>query len=171
MTNPKRVARLLKESDITYVWTVTGWLYLAVVIDLFSGEVVGCAMAANMETTLCIDALEMALQSRSNDGDLTHHSDRGSQHASKVNVLSAAHIKMSMSRRGKCWDNAPVESFFGTLKKELVYRNVFANSEAAKLKIFEYIEVFYNQKRRHFALWYMTPTEYESSSSCVLKAA
>jgi transposase InsO family protein len=160
-------------SDITYVWTVTGWLYLAVVIDLFSRKVVGWAMAENMETSLCLSALEMALKTRAHDGDLIHHSDRGSQYASKdyTAALKAARIRMSMSNKRDCWDNAPVESFFGTLKKELVYRITFANAEAARAKIFEYIEAFYNRRRRHSTLGYMTPTEYEASTNCVLKAA
>jgi transposase InsO family protein len=159
--------------DITYVWTATGWMYLAVILDLFSRKVIGWATADNMETTLCLKALEMALANRRITGDLIHHSDRGSQYASKAytDALKAAGIKISMSKKGDCWDNAPVESFFGTLKKELIYRTRFETIDDARIKIFEYIEAFYNRSRRHSTLDYMTPTEYENAMNRVSKAA
>lgn len=160
-------------SDITYVWTATGWIYLAVILDLFSRKVIGWAMSDNMETSLCLKALNMALANRTIDGELIHHSDRGSQYASKAytDQLKARGIKISMSRKGDCWDNAPTESFFGTLKKELVYRTKFADMDEAKTKIFEYIESFYNRRRRHSTLDYMTPTEYENAINYISKAA
>jgi putative transposase len=159
--------------DITYVWTTTGWMYLAVILDLFSRKVIGWAIADNMETELCLKALEMALKNRKIDGELIHHSDRGSQYASKAytDELKARGITISMSKKGDCWDNAPVESFFGTIKKELIYRTQFTSIDEAKTKIFEYIEAFYNRRRRHSTLGYMTPTEYENVFNCGPKAA
>ena len=151
-------------ADITYIPTYQGWLYLAVVMDLFSRRIIGWSMQPNLERGLVLDALQMALDRRHPSAQLVHHSDRGSQYASGdyQTRLTAARIQCSMSRPGNCFDNAPVESFFGTLKTELVYQQAFATRQAARQAIFEYIEVFYNQQRRHSALGYRSPAEYEA---------
>jgi len=151
-------------SDITYVWTSAGWLYLAVVLDLFSRRIVGWAMDSRLDTeSLPLRALHMALFSRAPDRGLIHHSDRGCQYTSQAyrDTLRARAIVCSMSRRGDCWDNAVAESFFATLKLELIHRHIFRTREEARLAIFEYIEVFYNLKRRHSYLGYMSPAEFE----------
>ena len=150
--------------DITYIDTREGWLYLAVVMDLYSRRIVGWAMQPTLARELVLDALEMALGQRQRTTTLVHHSDRGSQYASGDYQarLVAAGIRCSMSRRGNCFDNAPVESFFGTLKTELVYRQRFATRQEARRAIFEYIEIFYNRKRRHSALGYLSPVEFEA---------
>ena len=150
-------------SDITYLWTPEGWLYLAVVLDLFSRRVVGWAMQARLDRSLVVEALEAALGYRRPEAGLLHHSDRGSQYASGdfQAKLEASGILCSMSRRGNCWDNAPVESFFGTLKQELVNRCHFATRDVARQEVFEYIEVWYNRQRRHSSLGYVSPAEFE----------
>jgi putative transposase len=150
-------------SDITYIPTREGWLYLSVVLDLFSRRVVGWCMSASLDRSLVVDALKMALKGRSPSAGLVHHSDRGSQYASGdfQKMLEGAGIRCSMSRRGNCWDNAPVESFFGTLKKELIHRCDFASRACARSTIFEWLEVFYNRSRRHSALDYLSPVEFE----------
>jgi transposase InsO family protein len=150
-------------SDITYLWTDEGWLYLAVVLDLFSRRVVGWSMQASLSRCLVVDALKTALCQRRPAPGLVHHSDRGSQYASEAfqQALETAGIGCSMSRRGNCWDNAPVESFFGTLKQELVNRCRFATREAARREVFEYIEVWYNRQRRHSSLGYVSPAAFE----------
>jgi putative transposase len=150
-------------ADITYIPTREGWLYLAAVEDLYSRRVVGWAMAENMESRLVVDALAMAVQWRLPDEGLLAHSDRGSQYASEhYQLLLAKHgITCSMSRRADCWDNAPMESFFASLKKELVHDADFTTRAEARAAIFEYIEVFYNRQRRHSALGYVSPAEYE----------
>jgi transposase InsO family protein len=155
--------------DITYIATREGWLYLATVIDLYSRRVVGWSMADNMRTSLVNDALSMALNQRKPANDLLWHSDRGSQYASESHraLLTANGITQSMSRKGNCWDNAVAESFFHSLKTELVHHCDFATRAEAKQEIFEYIEVFYNRKRRHSANDYKSPADYEMS----LKAA
>jgi putative transposase len=152
-------------ADITYIPTREGWLYLAAVEDLYSRRVVGWAMAEHMESRLVVDALEMAVQRRLPDEGLLAHSDRGSQYASEhyQRLLAKHGIACSMSRRADCWDNAPMESFFASLKKELVHDADFATRTEARAAIFEYIEVFYNGQRRHSALGYMSPAEYEQS--------
>jgi putative transposase len=152
-------------ADITYIPTREGWLYLAAVEDLYSRRVVGWAMTEHMESRLVVDALEMAIQRRLPDEGLLAHSDRGSQYASEhYQQLLAKHgIVCSMSRRADCWDNAPMESFFASLKKELIHDADFATRAQARAAIFEYIEVFYNTKRRHSSLGYMSPAEYEQS--------
>jgi putative transposase len=152
-------------ADITYIPTREGWLYLAVVEDLFSRMVVGWSMAEHMESRLVVDALAMAVQRRLPGEDLLAHSDRGSQYASEhYQLLLGKHgITCSMSRRGDCWDNAPMESFFASLKKELVHDADFATRAEARAAIFEYIEVFYNGQRRHSSLGYVSPAEYEQS--------
>ena len=153
-------------ADITYIPTREGWLYLAVVEDLFSRRIVGWSMDQTMTSRLVVDALEMALARRlkgSSPSGLVAHSDRGSQYASEHyrRRLSEERIACSMSRRGNCWDNAPMESFFASLKKELVHDEDYATREEAKASIFEYIEAFYNRVRRHSSLGYVAPDEYE----------
>lgn len=138
-------------------------MYLAAVEDLCSRMVVGWSMSTNMESRLVVDALEMAIQRRLPEADLLLHSDRGSQYASGhyQRVLAKHDITCSMSRVGNCYDNAPMESFWASLKKELVYQESFATIETAKASLFEYIEVFYNRQRRHSALGYCSPEEFE----------
>jgi putative transposase len=152
-------------TDITYVATKQGWLYLAVVLDLFSRQVVGWAMGPTIDRQLVLGALDMALKSRKPPRGLLHHSDRGSQYASadSQRALEQRGIRCSMSRKGNCWDNAVVESFFSSLKMELVHETTFATREQASAALFEYIEVFYNRKRRHSSLGYLSPVEYERS--------
>ena len=150
-------------TDITYVWTWQGWLYLAVVIDLFSRRVVGWAADSHMRTEPVLDALAMALARRRPGPGLVHHSDRGSQYASKryQDELERHGIVASMSRKGDCWDNAVAESFFGTIKTELLDRRPWATRSGAKEAISEYIELFYNATRLHSHLGYVSPAEYE----------
>ena len=151
-------------SDITYIPTDEGWLYLAGVLDLCSKTAVGWSMGESMDRRLVIDALTMAYRRRKPCEGLIHHSDRGSQYASEDyrNLLRSYGMQMSMSRKGNCWDNAPMESFFGTLKKELVYHRKYRTREEARRDIFEYIEVFYNRERLHSSLGYLSPTDYEN---------
>jgi putative transposase len=151
--------------DITYIPTREGWLYRAVVEDLYSRMVVGWSMADHMESRLVVDALEMAVQRRLPGEGLLAHSDRGSQYASEhyQRLLAEHGIACSMSRRADCWDNAPMESFFASLKKELVHGADFVTRTEARAAIFEYIEVFYNAQRRHSSLGYVSPVEYEQA--------
>jgi putative transposase len=150
-------------ADITYVRTAEGWLYLAVVIDLCSRKIVGWATSDSLAAELCVRALEMAVQQRRPRQTVLHHSDRGVQYAcDDYQGLLARHgLQPSMSRRGNCYDNAVTESFFGTLKTELVHHASYATRENARQSLFEYIEVFYNRQRRHSSLGYVSPTEYE----------
>jgi len=150
-------------ADLTCLRTGEGWLYLAVILDLYSRRVVGWAMAANMRTELVLRALEMALVQRRPGPGLMHHSDRGSQYASEVYArrLREKGIVQSMSRVGDCWDNAVVESFFSTLEAELEARSQWRTREAAQVAVHEYIEVFYNRRRRHSHLGYLSPAQYE----------
>lgn len=150
-------------ADITYVWTLQGWLYLAVVIDLYSRRVVGWSMQDNMKADLVVDAAVMALGHRQPEADALHHSDRGSQYASFVfqKLLEEHGITSSMSRKANCLDNAVAESFFGTIKTELIHRQAWPSREAARAAIHEYIEVFYNRRRLHSRLGYMSPVQYE----------
>jgi len=150
-------------SDITYVPTQEGWLYLAVVLDLASRRVIGWAMRHTLERGLTLDALQMALAHRQPAPGVVHHSDRGSQYAcGDYQALLAVHrMTCSMSRKGDCWDNAVVESFFATLKTELVEDATWATREAARTAIFEYIEGWYNRERRHSSLGYRSPMLYE----------
>jgi putative transposase len=152
-------------ADITYIPTREGWLYLAAVEDLYSRRVVGWSMADHLESRLVVDALELAVQRRFPGEGLLAHSDRGSQYASEhyQRLLAKHGITCSMSRRGDCWDNAPMESFFASLKKELVHDADFATRATARAALVEYIEVFYNTKRRHSSLGYVSPAEYEQS--------
>ena len=154
-------------SDITYIFTDEGVLYLGTYLDQCTRKIVGFSMADHMRTELLLDALHMALgrQQRLGDSPLLAHSDRGSQYASdayraRLNVLG---ITASMSRKGNCWDNAFAETFFGTLKSELVYRTRYKTKQEAMISIFEYIEVFYNRKRIHSSLGYLTPVAYEEA--------
>jgi transposase InsO family protein len=168
---PNRLARQFEArhpnekwaADITYIWTDEGWLYLAVVLDLFSRMVVGWAMDASLESDLVEQALRMALARRRLNGSLLHHSDQGSQYASfSFQALLADHsILASMSARGSYYDNAPMESFFATLKCELVNRRRYRRRAEARLDIFWYIEAFYNRQRRHSSLDYLSPLAYE----------
>ena len=152
-------------ADITYIPTREGWLYLAVVEDLYSRKVVGWSMAATMESRLVVDALEMAVKRRLPDEGLVAHSDRGSQYASEhYQLLLGKHgITCSMSEVAQCWDNAPAGSFFASLKKELTHHEDYQTREEARASIFEYIEVFYNNQRLHSSLGYVTPAAYEQS--------
>lgn len=151
-------------ADITYVPTAEGWLYFAVVLDLFSRRIVGHASGATLATDLVTTAFMMACGRRDIGADLVHHSDRGSQYASSEYRarLAAEGVRASMSRRGNCYDNAVVESFFGTLKIELVHGRRYQTRAEARSDIFEYVEVFYNQERRHSTLGYLSPTQYEA---------
>lgn len=151
-------------ADMTYIWTGEGWLYLAVIIDLFSRRVVGWSMADHMRTELVLTALEAALgQRQASSQGLIFHSDRGSQYASKdyQMALQNAGIQSSMSRRANCWDNAVAESFFGTIKTELIYPRVFSEYVDAKTAITEWIEVFYNRKRIHSTIGFLSPVQFE----------
>ena len=150
--------------DITYVPTGEGWLYLAGVIDLCSRKVVGWSMADHMRADLVVDALKMAVARRSPGGGLLHHSDRGVQYASEdyMHLLQSHGMRASMSGRGDCWDNAVMESFWATLKTELVNHECYATHEEARASIFEYIEVFYNRQRLHSSLGYVSPETFEA---------
>jgi putative transposase len=153
-------------ADITYVATGEGWLYLAAVEDLYSKRIVGWSMGSRIDSRLVVDALEMALAARQPGAGLVAHSDRGSQYASEhyQGLLARHGITCSMSRRANCWDNAPMESFFASLKKELTHGETFATREEARASLFAYIEVFYNRIRRHSSLGYESPAEYERAS-------
>lgn len=153
-------------ADITYVRTGQGWLYLSIVLDLYARLVVGWAIEPYLRDTLTLKALNMALNCRKPPPGLLHHSDRGSQYASGRyrNLLAEQHTVVSMSRTGNVYDNAPMESFFATLKSELIHRRHYQSHREAKSDIFEYIEVFYNRQRRHSALNYLSPVQYESIS-------
>ena len=150
-------------ADITYVPTEEGWLYLAGVLDLASRRVVGWAMGESLETSLPMDALKMALRQRKPTAGLLHHSDRGCQYASEAyrEHLAAWQVTPSMSRRGNCYDNAAMESFWSTLKEELVHRTRFERRAQAASAIFDYIETFYNRERLHSALGFISPVEFE----------
>jgi transposase InsO family protein len=149
--------------DITYVPTREGWLYVAVLLDLYSRRVVGWAMADRGTTDLTTTALTMALQHRQVMAGLLHHSDRGSQYVALAyqQQLTVQGIQCSMSRPGNCWDNAAVESFFATLKTELIHRRRFQTRQEAQSAIFLYVEGFYNRRRRHSTLGYLSPVEFE----------
>jgi transposase InsO family protein len=152
-------------ADITYVPTDEGWLFCAAVLDCFSRRIVGWAMGEGMPTDLVADALKMALGQRQPSKQLIHHSDRGSQYASDEfqQLLIANKITVSMSGRGDCYDNAMMESFWATLKTELIYQAHYATREQAKQSIFEYIEAFYNRKRLHSSLGYLSPESFEAA--------
>ena len=149
-------------ADITYVWTDEGWLYLAVVLDLFNREIVGWSIKPRMRTDIVTDALTMAWFRRRPAPGLIHHSDRGSQYASEMfqSKLTEYGMTGSMSRTGNCWDNAPTESFFNSLKNERVHGTRYATRERAVVDLFDYIEVFYNRSRRHSTLGYHSPVQF-----------
>ena len=149
---------------MTYVWTHEGWLYLAAILDLCSRRVVGWATSANNDTDLALKALGRAKSSRLPMLGLVHHSDRGSVYASGDyrDALKALGAVASMSRKGNCWDNAVAESFFSTLKRELTRHESYFDHDEARRSLFEYIEVFYNRRRRHSTLGYRSPAEFEA---------
>ncbi len=161
VTEPNRIWA----ADMTAFWTGAGWVHLAIVMDLYSRRIVGWAMHGQMTERLVVDALEMAVLSRRPTGSLIHHSDQGSQYQSHLfqNKLNEHGIQMSMSRRGNCWDNAVVESFFKTTKQELLNDGRFSSRDEAKARLFDYIEVFYNRRRRHSTLGYLSPVQFESN--------
>jgi len=150
-------------TDITYVWTDEGWAYVAAILDLFSRAVVGWAVDASLSTRLPLAALATAVQRRRPDAGLLHHSDRGCQYTSADyrEALATLDVTVSMSRTGNCWDNAVAESFFATMKNELVYRRTWRTRLELRSALFEYIEVFYNRRRLHSSLDYKTPAEVE----------
>lgn len=155
-------------SDITYIPTREGWLYLAVVLDLYSRRVIGWAMADRLKASLAIEALTMAIDQRRlpKDAGVLHHSDRGVQYACDAyrTMLTAQRITCSMSRTGNCYDNAVVESFFGTLKTELTHHEDYQTRQQAMQSVFEYIEVFYNRQRKHSSLGYVAPAQFEDAA-------
>jgi putative transposase len=159
-------------ADMTAFWTGSGWVHLAIVMDLFSRRIVGWAMHGQMTERLVLDALEMAVLSRRPAGSLIHHSDQGSQYRSHLfrAKLKEHDIRISMSRKGNCWDNAVVESFFKTLKVELQNDERFRSREEARTELFEYIEVFYNRKRMHSTLGYLSPAQYELNCPSLVSA-
>jgi transposase InsO family protein len=160
-------------TDITYIWTREGWLYLAAILDLFSRRVVGWSLDSHIDRSLALDALAMALKTRRPEPGLLHHSDRGIQYASVEyqSQLQDRGIICSMSRKGDCWDNAVAESFFSTLKAELIHGADYVSRSQAKASVFEYIEVFYNGRRRHSALGYVSPVEHEVAAARKVLAA
>ncbi len=150
-------------ADITYIYTKEGWLYLATIMDLYSRKIIGWALRERLGKELVIAALDMALKQRKISADLLLHSDRGSQYASCLYqlLLLKYGIICSMSRKGNCWDNAVMESFYRTLKVELIYQNNYQTRREAQRDIFEYIEIFYNRERLHSSIGYYSPEEYE----------
>jgi putative transposase len=150
-------------ADFTYIWTAEGWLYVAAVVDLFSRRVVGWSMSATMTTQLVTDALVMAIWRRGKPDTVLHHSDRGSQYTSESfqRLLAAHGVTCSMSRAGNVWDNAAMESFFSSLKTERTAAKTYRTRVQAKADVFDYIECFYNPKRRHSTLGYLSPMEFE----------
>jgi putative transposase len=162
-TPPPQTVDRVWVSDITYVFTTQGWLYLAAVMDLYSRKIVGWATADHLKTSLVATALKNAIGSRDPRPGLLHHSDRGCQYASTHyrSLLSTLKALPSMSGKGNCYDNATMESFWSTLKTEALHREHFQTQHQAQLAIFDYIETFYNPKRLHSALGYLSPVEYE----------
>jgi putative transposase len=153
-------------ADITYIATDEGWLYLAAVEDLFTRQIVGWSMSDRIDSRLVVDALEMAIARHCPGENLVAHSDRGVQYASEhyQHLLTKHGITCSMSHKGNCWDNAPMESFFATLKKELVHHEEYPTRQEARQSLFEYIEVFYNRVRRHSALGYQSPSQFAEAA-------
>ena len=160
-------------SDITYIWTQEGWLYLAVVIDLYSRKIVGWSMSSRMKAKMVCDALKMAIWQRCPSAGLIHHSDRGVQYASLEfrQLLDVNDFKGSMSRKGNCWDNAVAESFFGSLKQERVQWRSYQTRYEAQQDILEYISMFYNSQRLHSYLDYKSPNQYEKEMVILEKVA
>mgnify|MGYP006291407827 CR=1 FL=1 len=159
--------------DITYVWTMQGWLYLAVILDLFSRKVVGWSMSNRINAQLVVDALRMAYWRRKPPPGLLHHSDRGSQYASKAYQEELKNYKMicSMSRKGNCWDNAVAESFFRSLKTERIDDTLYLTRNEARADVVDYIEMFYNSHRLHSSLGYESPNQYEARRKVLAKVA
>lgn len=153
-------------ADITYIPTDEGWLYLAAVEDLYSRKIVGWSMSDRIDSRLVVDAFQMAIQRELPGEGLIAHSDRGVQYASEhyQSLLRKHAVTCSMSRKGNCWDNAPMESFFATLKKELVHHERYPTRDAARQSLFEYIEAFYNRVRRHSSLGYQSPLQFEQAA-------
>jgi transposase InsO family protein len=172
---PNRLAQAAKATapnqlwvaDITYVETKEGWLYLAAILDLYSRKIVGWGMSERIDTPLVLNALAMALLHRQPPANLIFHTDRGVQYASGDyrQALSQAGLVASMSRRGNCYDNAAMESFWATLKLELVYRRCFETRAEARTQVFDYIETFYNRQRTHSALNYLSPVDFENQTN------
>ena len=156
-------ANLKWVADFTYIWTAEDWLYVAAVVDLFSRRVVGWSMSATMTAQLVTDALVMAIWRRGKPETVLHHSDRGSQYTSEPfqRLLADQGVTCSMSRAGNVWDNAAMESFFSSLKTERTARTTYRTRVQAKADVFDYIERFYNPKRRHSTLGYLSPIEFE----------
>ena len=150
-------------ADLTYIPTGEGWLYLAAILDMHTRKIVGWCMRQTLHTEIAIDALNMAIERQRPPPGLIHHSDRGIQYAAEAyrQVLAQSGISPSMSRKGNCWDNAPMESFFHTLKTERVHHRVYATRDQARRDLFQYIEGFYNPHRLHSALGYLSPAEME----------
>lgn len=161
-TLPTKAGEILA-GDITYLRLNNKFIYLAVVIDLFNREVVGWSMGNTLETSLVLNALSAAMMKMGSDAEIIFHSDRGSQYASEAyrNFLKDNNILPSMSRSGNCYDNAYVESWFASLKKEWIYRSSYSTEQELKALVFEYIEVWYNKKRKHSSLGYLSPVEYK----------
>jgi transposase InsO family protein len=160
---PPRTPNQVWVADITYIWTLAGWVYLAAVMDLYSRKIVGWSIGPTLETTLVKEALQQALLARRPAPGLLHHSDRGIQYASSAfrALLHSWQMVPSMSAQGHCYDNAAIEAFWSTLKTELVYLNHFPDLAAARLATFDYIEIFYNRQRLHSALGFKSPVEFE----------
>lgn len=156
-------------SDITYIFTDEGWLYLATTMDLFSRKIVGWSMSSTLHASIVVDALQMAIDQRQPPAGLIHHSDRGVQYASaEFRALLAAHgILASMSRKGNCYDNAAKESFYHTLKTELVHHEHYRTRDQARASVFEYVEAFYNRRRLHSTLGFLSPVDFERARTAV----
>lgn len=156
-------------ADFTYVWTAEGWLYVAAVLDLYSRKVIGWSMNAQMTAQLVIDALMMAIWRRGKPIELLHHSDQGSQYTSEdfQRLLADQGITCSMSRKGDCWDNAAMESFFSTMKTERTARRTYVTRDEARADVFDYIERFYNPRRRHSTLGQVSPDQFEKARECL----
>lgn len=157
-------------SDITYIWTMEGWLYLASIMDLYSRKIIGWSLDVHMRKELPLQALENALNSRDVSNELIHHSDRGAQYCSKdyVSLLQNHEIQISMSRKGDPYDNACIESFHATIKKELIYRSKFLSRAQARKAISNYIISFYNERRRHSTIGYYSPNLFERMNSLII---
>ncbi len=158
-------------ADITYIWTSEGWLYLATVMDLYSRKIIGFNIGTSLSTELPKIALERALHFRTPAEGMIHHSDQGSQYASKdyIDLLKEIKCKISMSRKGDCYDNACIESFHSTIKKELIYRRKFETRKEAKMAVLEYIISFYNERRSHSTLNYVSPNSFEQAYQILKK--
>jgi putative transposase len=156
-------------TDISYIWTDEGWCYLAVILDLYSRSVVGWALDTTLTTKLALAALDTAIRRRTPSEGLLHHSDRGCQYTSDEyrSALLGLGISASMSRKGNCWDNAVAESFFATIKNELVYRQRWSSRTELRAAVFEYIEVFYNRRRLHSSIGYTTPADIENDYNLI----